>query len=505
MGGGKSRALCEEVWDWMLEYPGISIPIFRQLHTAIVDSTRKTFMEQVIPAEIRHRPDLIRTKESQGFDFCEIWNGSKVSFVGLDNPGKWFSNELGAAAFDEAHEIDEEAVLTINSRLRQRCAACIQKGKADCEHMPHRMILTFNPAEPDHWLRQWFILGATPTEWGWYKERLIGTQADHPIGDAEYFLADPRRNPFLPPNYIEQSLAGLSTLKRRRYLEGLWEHISGQGFFDQDALSQLTMFAQENPPMMVCEPEGNPAGHIESDRPKLVEKPRAGRMMVYKAPVRWTVSKNGDETKAHRYVVAVDPSTGAAADYSGIQVIDVDDYAQVAEWQGKVDPDRLAVYAFLTACVYNGAMIVPETTGGWGHAITERTLKMIGRYNGPQSSQPTIYTRPVLGRLSKAWTDVTGFDTNIKTRSMILDNLEESLRDGSLDIRGERTIAELAAFTFPERKNGNDFRSPRARAGYHDDLVMSLAIGAWIASRLPRNQKEVVQKPYVPMWEAAGY
>lgn len=489
----------------MLDSPGIVVPIFRQLHTAIIDSTRKTFMEQVIPAEIRHRTDLVRTKQSQGADFCELWNGSTVHFVGLDNPGRWFSTEIGAAAFDEAHEIDEESVLTINSRLRQRCSACIQKGKADCEHMPHRMILTFNPAEPDHWLRQWFILGATPTDWGWYKERLIGTQADNPIGDGEYFLADPRRNPFLPPDYIENSLAGMSTLKRRRYLEGLWEHISGQGFFDQDALSQLTMFAQENPPVMVCEPEGNPAGNIEADRPKLVEKPRSGRMMVYKAPVRWHVSKNGDETKAHRYVVAVDASSGAAADYSGIQVIDVDDYSQVAEWQGKVDPDKLAVYAFLTACVYNGAQIAPEITGGWGFAVVQRCQKMIGEYSGPKGSQPTIYTRPVIDRLSKKWTDLMGYDTSVKSRAVMLDNLEQSLRDGSLGIYGERTLAELAAFTFPERRSGDDFRAPRARAGYHDDLVMALAIGAIVAVRLPRNQKPVEQREYVPTFEATGY
>ena len=114
-----------------------------------------------------------------------------MHFVGLDNPGKWFSTELGAACFDEAHEIDEKSVLTINSRLRQRCRECIAGAVPDddCSHMPHRILITFNPSYPGHWLQQWFILGAQRTEFGFRKEELIATEADFPIGDAEFFIS----------------------------------------------------------------------------------------------------------------------------------------------------------------------------------------------------------------------------------------------------------------------------------------------------------------------------
>src|SRR5579872_7471503 len=84
MGGGKSFALCQEAFDWMLEYPGILLPVFRQKHTAIGNTTRKTFLEQVLPAELRTRKDLVRIVDSQGKDFVEfLWNGSQVHFVGL--------------------------------------------------------------------------------------------------------------------------------------------------------------------------------------------------------------------------------------------------------------------------------------------------------------------------------------------------------------------------------------------------------------------------------------
>jgi hypothetical protein len=505
MGGGKSFALCQEAFDWMLEYPGILLPIFRQKHTAIGNTTRKTFLEQVLPAELRERKDLVRIKDSQGADFVEfLWNGSQVHFVGLDDPGKWFSSEIGGAMFDEAHEIAEKDVLTINSRMRQRCIPCVKSGRDDCPHMPHRMCLSFNPSFPGHYLQQWFILGASKTEHGYRKDALIAADADFPIGDAEFFVARASDNPFLPPKYVEQSLAGLSAPQRRRYLEGLWEHVSGSGFFDQDALAALAQAAMEHMPLLVGEATGDLIGKDDQDKPRLVEK-KTGRLFVWKAPVRWHVDAKGDEVKPHRYVVAVDASSGASADWSAVQVISVEDFEQVCEWQGKVDPDKLAEVAFRLACVYNGALIAPEITGGWGFAVVKRCQAMIGAWRGPATSKPRMYTRPVMDRLSNRFTDLVGWDTQTKSRAQMLDVLEQSLRDGSLEVHGERTLAELAAFAFPENLTGGDYRAPRARQGAHDDLVISLAIGATVASRLPKQLRQAPVNPYVPEFAATGY
>ena len=55
---------------------------------------------------MRGREDLVRIVNSGGNDYVELkWLGSQVHFVGLDNPGRWFSTEIGAVGFDEAHEI----------------------------------------------------------------------------------------------------------------------------------------------------------------------------------------------------------------------------------------------------------------------------------------------------------------------------------------------------------------------------------------------------------------
>lgn len=504
MGGGKSRALCEEAFDWMLKYPGILLPVFRQVHVDMKNSTRKTFMEQVLPSELRGRPDLVKIRQSGGQDYVEfLWNGSQMHFIGLDNPGKVFSAEFGGAMFDESHEISEEDVLTVYTRLRQRCKECIERGANDCDHMPHRMVLTFNPSFPGHWLHSYFLVGGASTEWGRYKEELFATEGTAPLGSGEFFKSLASDNPFLPEKYVNRNLAGLTPRQRRRFLDGFWEHGSGS-FFDSDALSDASEHASEFKPILIGELHGDITGEDKAN-PPTIRPNRTGRLEVFKSPVRQGTEKNGEERKAHRYVVSADASSGVSSDYSAVQVIDVEELEQVAEWQGKVDPDKLAEVAFLIACVYNGAILAPEITGGWGFAVVKRCQKMIGEWKGPVNWKPQLYTRPVVDRLSQKWTDLLGWDTTTKSRAQMLDILEQGLRDGSIVIHGQRTLAEMFAFAIPERVGGvGDYRSPRAQKGAHDDLVVALAIGAAVAVRLPKKISQPPRTLYGTSWEDAG-
>ena len=501
MSGGKSRALCEDVFDMMLDHPGIHIAVARQKHVAIVDTTRKTFLKQVLPPELLGRSDLVRTKASQGEDFVEfVWNGSKVSFYGLDDPGKFFSAEFGAAFIDEAHETDEDDILTVNSRLRQRCPDCNDAAAdypegvepPDCHHYPHTLTLTFNPSFPGHWLHEWFILGAHRTEFGFRKDELFPTVHDageeRSLGDCEFVPSKATDNKYVSKAYIEQNLGGMKPLQRRRYLDGEWLHISGTGFFDQDGLSRLMEAAGAEKPILVGETAGDVSG--KPKLPSLVPR-RNGRLEVFKAPVRLSYNQEtGDEILPHSYVVAIDTSSGLAADFSGIQVFDVQEWEQVAEWQGKVDPDKLADVSFALACVYNGALLAPEITGGWGFALVRRLQKLLREWAGPAKAKPKLYTRPLLGRISDKFTDNLGWDTNQKTRANALSLLEEGIRDGSIRVHGLRTLAELAAFAFPEYKGTGEYGKPQARKGAHDDLVMPLAIAVAVAEKQPRKPRE---------------
>src|SRR5581483_4670865 len=136
---------------------------------------------------------------------------------------------------------------------------------------------------------------------------------------------------------------------------------------------------------------------------------------------------------------------------------------------------------------YNGALVAPEITGGFGFTVAKRIQAFMGKWAGPADAKPKIYTRPVRDRLSQRWTDLIGWDTQVKSRAEMLDTLEEAIRDGGLEIHGQRTLAELAAFAFGDPNIRGEYGVPRARRGAHDDLVIALAIAVTVASRLPKN------------------
>ncbi len=482
MGGGKSRCLCEWVFDYSVRLPGLRTLVCRQTHTSIVETTKKTMLEEVVPPEtVKHR------KESSGEDYIRLWNGSQINFVGLEDPVRWFSSELGLLVFDEAHEVLEDTVVKLITRLRQR-------------GMPHRVALGFNPENPGHWLYKWFIEGATLEEWpadhpdaryagklkGYRRDALLPKDATAPIGSAEFIFARAQDNVHLPDGYIDRSLAGLPAPLRERYLEGLWRYVSGMSFFDTDALSAYEQ--QVAAPVYVARSHGDPTNRDRSDRPRL-RPDRTGGWWVWKPPVKEREHPDtGEKQPPHRYVIAVDVSSGTANDYSAIQVVDVEEFEQVAEYQARVDPDLLAVEAARAGWVYNTALIAPEVTGGWGFSVVQALEKL---------KYPRLYTRRVEDRLAKQWTDRLGWDTSTATRAFMLDKLEEVVRERQLGLRSARLLTEMAAFVWPqEKRGGGPYKGvPQAQPGTNDDLVMALAIAVAVTVKLPRELRRPRETP----------
>lgn len=494
VGGGKSRAMCEDAFDVATEHPGIKILLARNEHSAIIETTRKTMLEQVLPPEV-----VAGKKMSQSEDWIDVYTKergvtSRLNFIGFTNPEKWFSSEIGALYVDEAHETDERDVTQFLIRMRQRCRACVKSGVKECGHMPHRASLAFNPGHPGHWLRDWFIIGSTQTEFGWYKKDLFFTDADSPFGDCEFVIAKPTDNPYLSAKYLDRLLAQREQDKRRLVF-GEWIILDGSMFFDAEA---LTAYHEElRLPWKTGETTGDVSGANPED-PIRIALRKDGPLAVWKAPVR-----RGPGLKAHRYVVSVDVSSGGGADYTGLQVIDVETFEQVAEMQVKLDPDLAAVEAYRLACIYNGALIVPEVTGGWGQTIVRVVQKLNLRYKGPATAKPVLYQR-VIGqnqRLDPSWTTKWGFDTNAHTRALMLDSLEEVLRDRSLRLYGTRTHTELTHFS----RNAKKGNRPEALPGRHDDLTMALAIGVYICLELPKEIRRYREPEHRALVSGTGY
>ena len=485
MGGGKTRALCELAWDLALVHPGIRIPVSRKSHVDVVSSTRKLFFEQVCVDDA-----VEGKKESQGEDWIRLYNGSEIHFTGLDNPVKRFSTESGFWIFDEAHEIPESTIVLCNTRLRQRCIACIKDGIAACAHYPHGMAMGFNPENPDHWLHRWFYEAGELLKWedgtlkGYKKDKLWPKDSVVSIGDAEFIFARAQDNPYLAPDYVEENLGGLPEFLRKRYLEGEWIYVSGEGFFDAKAMMDLTTSF----PSFVASAQ-------EIDKKAKLVPDNKGPWWVWAPPVREKkkIDERGFETieDAHRYLVAVDVSSGTANDFSAIQVIDANTLEQVAEFQAKIAPTDLAVQAVLIARIYNMAMIIPEITGGWGVTIVYELKRLkYGR----------MYTRRVIDRITNKFTDALGWDTNIKTRAVMLDSLARLVSEGNSGVVSPRLKAEMNTFVWPEVGRGTYAGVPQAQPGANDDLVMSYAIGIAVALSLPRE----LRKPYHPRVTIAG-
>ena len=66
-----------------------------------------------------------------------------------------------------------------------------------------------------------------------------------------------------------------------------------------------------------------------------------------------------------------------------------------------------------------------------------------------------------------------GFSTTMKTRPLIVAKLEEFIRNKLITVYSSRTINEMKTFIW---RNGK----PQAMKGYHDDLIMALAIACWV-------------------------
>lgn len=168
----------------------------------------------------------------------------------------------------------------------------------------------------------------------------------------------------------------------------------------------------------------------------------------------------------HRYLIGADIARGDGDDFSTFHVIDTDDDEVVAEFKGKVAPDKLAEILVTVARRYNMAMICPEKNSvGVGCCLKLKELNYQNLYY--DKLHKNLYM--VYSTMDTA-NELPGFETGQKNRVEILARLEDVLRNKRLKTYSKRLYEELQTFVWKGNK-------PMAQKGYHDDLVMALAIG----------------------------
>lgn len=183
-----------------------------------------------------------------------------------------------------------------------------------------------------------------------------------------------------------------------------------------------------------------------------------------------------------KYVLVADVARGDGEDYSVFHIINVSTMEQVAEYQGKIEPEQFCKLLCDAGKEYGNALIVIENNN-IGFTVAQRVAEN-GYRNLYYSNKTTHeYIEPVtaIGNSSA----VPGFTTSVKTRPLIIAKLDEIIRNNAIHINSARLVRELEKFVWV---NGR----PEAQKGYNDDLVMSLAIACWVRdTTLINNQKDV--------------
>ena len=200
-----------------------------------------------------------------------------------------------------------------------------------------------------------------------------------------------------------------------------------------------------------------------------------GRLTVWRHPH----AGRGEGTG--RYVVAVDiGGRSDGSDWSVIAVFDRHGRAGkpeiAAQWRGHADHDIVAWQAAMIAKWYDRALLVIEsnTLETSGDDASLYLLATLRRHYG------RLYVRQKAELSDGGYDSRPGFHTNRRSKLAALTVMIAAVRDGGYTEHDENACDEMAAY---ERKPNGTYG---AKEGYHDDIVMTRAIGLYVISETDR-------------------
>jgi hypothetical protein len=183
--------------------------------------------------------------------------------------------------------------------------------------------------------------------------------------------------------------------------------------------------------------------------------------------IKWVNDKKGciklyklpNQPAFTEYCIGGDTAGDTLGDEFSSDVIDAKTLEQVATLTMQTDEDMYAKQMYCLGMYYKWALISIETNYS---TFPQKKLEELG--------YPKFYVREVVDRFNKSTTKQFGFNTNKKTKPLILANLVELVREHTEIFNDEKTLRQM--LTFVKKEGG----AQEAEDGYHDDKVMSLAI-----------------------------
>lgn len=310
----------------------------------------------------------------------------------------------------------------------------------------HRIIYTENI----HGIPEKIGIVHTPDEIKLLKDRRIITVSQHGAEidpDIVVFQMAIYDNPHLPEAEIwkaEKKYADDPSSYNARIL-GRFTTITGRNVFDTDTLLRR----QPN-----C-PKPYAIGEIVNGQ---FQKSIKGRLVIF---------KDLKDLHDDEYVVGADVAEGLEiGDFSCAQVLSKRTGEQVAVWHGKCSPEEFTGILISIGKFFRMADLAPERNFH-GFAVVTR-LKEHYRY-------PNLYSEYDASNLDKVSSGKStvkryGWDTNSKTKPLMIQELAMFIREGHLKLNDVGTIEELITYVYD--KDGKT----EAMNGCYDDKVMALAI-----------------------------
>lgn len=187
--------------------------------------------------------------------------------------------------------------------------------------------------------------------------------------------------------------------------------------------------------------------------------------------------------EGHEYILIADVARGDGGDNSTIVIFDFTTMTQVAEYEGQLQPDLLGDLVDEYARIYN-ALVVIDVTGGWGVG----TVTQCQYLGTPNMYYDEPVAKPLDKKTNKAYKasnvgKYPGFNCTAGRRAPVIRHLEKMIRTMAFKVRSKRMTSEMTTFVF---KNGKADHMD----GYHDDLLMALAYGLWVAETSFKKLKE---------------
>lgn len=207
----------------------------------------------------------------------------------------------------------------------------------------------------------------------------------------------------------------------------------------------------------------------------------------------WALPEEG-----HQYIMGVDVSRGDSEDSSTIVVLDFTTMEQVMEYQGKIPPDLLAQVVEEYGLMYNAYTVV-DITGGMGVSTVLKLLEFdykLLHYDTPNGKILSAKHKKM--QAMNKDNKVPGLQVST-IRIQMISNFEEKIRTDGVKIRSSRLTGEMKTFVY---KNGR----PDHQDGYHDDLIMAMAMCLWVLEHAFKNLQRLEKqtKAMLSSWLGAS-